>query len=154
MPNTLDHGKTFSPAVHRKLTDRASIERNRNNSDTEGASDGCAHSETDICSKPCRNGVGRVEEMFEMEDLTKSSGYSRQVDAASHYDVDDDESEQESFTGDCKESDSTHESFTLYTPEEERSVIKTFDRRIALFVALLYMLNFLDRSSKQSPSSS
>ena len=35
-----------------------------------------------------------------------------------------------------------------YTPEEERAVVKKLDRRLVLFVAFLYMLSFLDRSSK------
>ena len=43
---------------------------------------------------------------------------------------------------------STTHSFMLYTPEEERSVKRKFDRRLVLFVAFLYMLSFLDRSSK------
>lgn len=43
---------------------------------------------------------------------------------------------------------STVQSFMLYTPDEERAVIKKFDRRLVLFVALLYMLSFLDRSSR------
>lgn len=34
-----------------------------------------------------------------------------------------------------------------YTAEEERIVVKKFDRRLVLFMALLYMLSFLDRSS-------
>lgn len=38
--------------------------------------------------------------------------------------------------------------FLLYTPEEERTVLKKLDRRLVLFMALLYMLSFLDRSSK------
>ncbi|EGZ73553.1 MFS general substrate transporter [Neurospora tetrasperma FGSC 2509] len=39
-------------------------------------------------------------------------------------------------------------SFQLrYTPEEEREVVKKFDRKLVLFVALLYMLSFLDRSN-------
>ena len=44
-------------------------------------------------------------------------------------------------------SDETEQSFMLYTPDEERSVIKKFDRHLVLFIALLYMLSFLDRSS-------
>jgi hypothetical protein len=43
---------------------------------------------------------------------------------------------------------STVQSFQLYTPDEERAVVRKFDRRLVLFVALLYMLSFLDRSSK------
>lgn len=42
---------------------------------------------------------------------------------------------------------STVQSYQLYTPDEERAVVRKFDRKLVLFVALLYMLSFLDRSS-------
>ncbi len=51
------------------------------------------------------------------------------------------------FSKPRRASASTVQSFMLYTPDEERAVIKKFDRRLVLFVALLYMLSFLDRSS-------
>lgn len=35
-----------------------------------------------------------------------------------------------------------------YTTEEERAVVRKFDRKLVLFMALLYMLSFLDRSSQ------
>ncbi len=35
-----------------------------------------------------------------------------------------------------------------YTPDEERAVVRKLDRRLVLFVTILYMLTFLDRSSK------
>lgn len=35
----------------------------------------------------------------------------------------------------------------FYTADEERSVVTTFDRRLVIFIAFLYMLSFLDRSS-------
>lgn len=35
-----------------------------------------------------------------------------------------------------------------YTAEEEKEVVKKLDKRLVLFLALLYMLSFLDRSSK------
>lgn len=38
-----------------------------------------------------------------------------------------------------------------YTPEEDREVVKLFDRRLVPFLALLYLLAFLDRSSMSSP---
>lgn len=41
-----------------------------------------------------------------------------------------------------------------YTDEEEKAVIHKFDRRLVLFMALLYMLSFLDRSSETAPSES
>ena len=45
------------------------------------------------------------------------------------------------------ESDGVIETYVRYTSGEERRVIKKFDRRLVLFIALLYMLSFLDRSS-------
>jgi hypothetical protein len=48
---------------------------------------------------------------------------------------------------------STVQSYQLYTPDEERAVVRKFDRKLVLFVALLYMLSFLDRSSNSFPSS-
>ncbi|KAF2736110.1 MFS general substrate transporter [Polyplosphaeria fusca] len=39
------------------------------------------------------------------------------------------------------------QSYELYTPDEERVVLKKLDRRLVLFMALLYMLSFLDRSN-------
>jgi hypothetical protein len=38
-------------------------------------------------------------------------------------------------------------SFQLYTSDEEQAVVKKFDRKLVVFVAVLYMLSFLDRSS-------
>ena len=39
------------------------------------------------------------------------------------------------------------QSFELYTPDEEKEVVQKLDRRLVLFMALLYMLSFLDRSN-------
>jgi hypothetical protein len=41
-------------------------------------------------------------------------------------------------------------SFQLYTPDEEDAVRRKFDRKLVVFVALLYMLSFLDRSSSSA----
>lgn len=35
-----------------------------------------------------------------------------------------------------------------YTEDEERAVIRKFDRKLVFFLAFLYLLSFLDRSSK------
>lgn len=45
---------------------------------------------------------------------------------------------------------STTNSYQLYTPDEERAVVRKFDRKLVVFVAGLYMLSFLDRSSELS----
>ncbi|PSR78006.1 major facilitator superfamily domain-containing protein, partial [Coniella lustricola] len=40
-----------------------------------------------------------------------------------------------------------NENELVYTLDEERAVVRKFDRRLVLFVALLYLLSFLDRSN-------
>lgn len=35
-----------------------------------------------------------------------------------------------------------------YTEDEERAVVRKFDRKLVLFLAFLYLLSFLDRSSR------
>ncbi|KAF2275542.1 uncharacterized protein EI97DRAFT_494506 [Westerdykella ornata] len=42
---------------------------------------------------------------------------------------------------------SSIQSYELYTPDEDRSVRRKLDRRLVGFMALLYMLSFLDRSN-------
>jgi len=37
--------------------------------------------------------------------------------------------------------------YQLYSPDEERKVRRRLDRRVVLFIAFLYLLSFLDRSS-------
>ncbi|KAI0484715.1 major facilitator superfamily transporter [Xylariaceae sp. FL0804] len=46
-----------------------------------------------------------------------------------------------------RHSDSTVASFQLYTPDEERAVVRKFDRRLVAFLGFCYMLSFLDRSN-------
>lgn len=42
------------------------------------------------------------------------------------------------------------ESSKSFTADEERVVVRKLDRHLVLFIAFLYMLSFLDRSSKFS----
>ncbi|CAI4210625.1 unnamed protein product [Parascedosporium putredinis] len=44
---------------------------------------------------------------------------------------------------------STTASFRLYSQDEEDEVVRKFDRKLVLFVALLYMLSFIDRYRKR-----
>lgn len=58
--------------------------------------------------------------------------------------------------GDEDEQEDDHssvESFELYTPDEEKSLLRKLDTRLVLFLAFLYMLSFLDRSSTQDAPS-
>jgi hypothetical protein len=40
------------------------------------------------------------------------------------------------------------QSYELYTPDEDKTVLKLLDRKLVSFMALLYCLSFLDRSSE------
>lgn len=42
---------------------------------------------------------------------------------------------------------SSVQGYELYTPEEDRAVLSKLDRKLVLFMALLYLLSFLDRSN-------
>lgn len=44
-------------------------------------------------------------------------------------------------------STSTAASYKLYTPDEDAAVRRKFDRKLVLFVSLLFLLSFVDRSS-------
>ncbi|KAI4265308.1 MAG: hypothetical protein L6R38_009520 [Xanthoria sp. 2 TBL-2021] len=43
--------------------------------------------------------------------------------------------------------DASPTNFALYSSKEEQTVLRKFDRHLVLFIALLYMLGFLDRSN-------
>lgn len=92
------------------------------------------------------------------EELGKSFKLQhRRRDAEKSAEGDDDEDEDEADDGGYRDSGrrrgsaSTVQSYQLYTPDEERAVVRKFDRKLVLFVALLYMLSFLDRSSMLTP---
>lgn len=78
-------------------------------------------------------------ELFELQTLSKPRPSDKVVADLDNDNDDDDYNESEnSFI---------NPTFTLFTPDEEAAVLKKFDRRLVLFIALLYMLSFLDRSS-------
>ncbi|KAI8942765.1 hypothetical protein NX059_000809 [Plenodomus lindquistii] len=61
----------------------------------------------------------------------------------------DGEEEDEGFLPSTRRaSTDSAQSYELYTPDEDRSVLKRLDRRLVCFMALLYCLSFLDRSSE------
>jgi hypothetical protein len=99
--------------------------------------------------------LGEVGESFKLQRRGKDVEKGRAPDENDENDDDDDE--EGVFDGHQRQrrraSVSTVQSYQLYTPDEERAVIRKFDRKLVLFVALLYMLSFLDRSSTAAPIS-
>lgn len=96
-----------------------------------------------------RGGEISDEDDYELEELSShaSTGFKSQDEYDPRLDESEDEDERPDVKKRRRQSDSTVQSFTLYTPDEEKAIMKKFDRRLVLFVALLYMLSFLDRSS-------
>ncbi|KAE9371127.1 major facilitator superfamily transporter [Stipitochalara longipes BDJ] len=86
--------------------------------------------------------MGELGESFKLqrrdqrEDHTAAGGEDEDVDEEKYHDA-----------PQRRASVSTVQSYQLYTPDEERAVVKKFDRRLVVFVAFLYMLSFLDRSN-------
>jgi hypothetical protein len=99
--------------------------------------------------------LGEVGESFKLQRRGKDVEKGRAADDNDENDDDDDE--EGVFDGHQRQhrraSISTVQSYQLYTPDEERAVVRKFDRKLVLFVALLYMLSFLDRSSMAPISS-
>lgn len=79
-----------------------------------------------------REGVGRGRKPVGLE-----------MGEALYYDDDDGSGDDDDFLG-----FEEYEEEFVYTVDEEKAVVRKFDRRLVLFVALLYLLSFLDRSSE------
>jgi hypothetical protein len=95
--------------------------------------------------------LGEVGESFKLQRRGKDVEKATSADENDENDDDDDNNEEGVYDGHQRQhrraSVSTVQSYQLYTPDEERAVVRKFDRKLVLFVALLYMLSFLDRSS-------
>jgi len=83
---------------------------------------------------------GRGILLENLADRSRKSLKSQQED-------EDSDSDEDVFDDQVRTRRASIQSFELYTPDEERAVLRKLDRRLVLFVALLYMLSFLDRSN-------
>lgn len=86
-----------------------------------------------------RVGQDEVFELHEGVGRSKSTAEGLLFDEEDYYHDDDEDDED---AGEDEDDD------IVYTADEERAVVRKFDRRLVLFVALLYLLSFLDRSSE------
>lgn len=87
--------------------------------------------------------IGELGESFKLQPRGKDAEKRGELDE----EEDEDDEVRYRDSGHRRGSVSTVQSYQLYTPDEERAVVRKFDRKLVLFVALLYMLSFLDRSS-------
>ena len=106
-------------------------------------------------------GPGTDDEAHELEDLPRppANGDAHPLDGQirsgneivyqGDLDIANNESEEHIFRG--AKSTSSVRSFMLYTPDEERAVVRKLDLQLTLFISFLYALSFLDRSSAFHP---
>ena len=88
------------------------------------------------------------ESTYQLRNLSQSPSRSNQKNGSEETEfVGGDTSEEEKDMLLRTGRTASSETFKLYTPEEECVVVRKLDRNLVLFVALLYMLSFLDRSS-------
>lgn len=89
---------------------------------------------------------------YRMKNMSRGAGKNDQGKAPGQEDVDINVEEEEGglLQGARRLSEvSSVGSYELYTPDEDKAVLKSLDRKLVLFMALLYLLSFLDRSSKK-----
>jgi hypothetical protein len=79
------------------------------------------------------------------EDYNEAQRFIHSPETKSRLDDDDDDEGYESH-GEFKSTSRSR--ISDYSPEEEREVVKKLDRKLVLFLAILYLLSFLDRSSQ------
>ncbi|KAK5687455.1 hypothetical protein LTS10_001593 [Elasticomyces elasticus] len=87
-----------------------------------------------------------AEEGYELRELGESARSQQQRNGTKEDEVHEDE-EHEALNGHKRRRRASVQSFELYTPTEERRVRRKLDTHLVLFVALLYLLSFLDRSN-------
>ena len=96
-----------------------------------------------------------AEEGIQLTELRKNGRESRHgredgediVAGAEEDDDEDDYAEDDALASHKRRRRNSVASFELYTPDEERHVRRKLDTRLVLFVALLYLMSFLDRSN-------
>lgn len=72
---------------------------------------------------------------------------SPRQDRASKEDIENEE-EEGLLPGRRRSSLGSVQSYELYTPDEDQAVVKKLDRKLVVFMAFMYMLCFLDRTSE------
>lgn len=68
-----------------------------------------------------------------------------------NWDDDEDENEEDVLNDDPQLRRASVQSFELYTPDEERAVVRKLDIYVVAFMSFLYLLSFLDRTSTKRP---
>ncbi|KAL9629503.1 MAG: hypothetical protein Q9164_006854 [Protoblastenia rupestris] len=136
----LHHDNTSRYMLHRSSDPSSPLTSHGTDSESDFGSEEDVYIDTD--------GYSPVE--YEMKDLSKSINGNTTQSHEYEEDLKDsliEGSEKVVVHKTRRGSASTTQSFMLYTPDEEGTIINKFDCKLVLFVAFLYMLSFLDRSN-------
>jgi hypothetical protein len=76
---------------------------------------------------------------FELRAISRRDDFESKEEEAAEHDL---------LPNACRASIDSAQSYELYTPDEDRAVLRKLDRKLVTFMALLYCLSFLDRSSE------
>lgn len=109
------------------------------------AQTGAEPSLDDSDDEDLRSAVGSGSDVYELHE--RNTGRGRHGSAIWDAEAAEDGDVDHPLVGERSRSPGSMASFQLYTPDEEQAVRRKFDRKLVLFVALLYMLSFVDRSS-------
>ncbi|RMZ18398.1 hypothetical protein D0862_00376 [Hortaea werneckii] len=95
------------------------------------------------------DGLEDLEESegYELKRLNKSGSKRGSTAGDTTGDDDHDDAEDEDEVPATRRRTASVASFELYTPDEEHRVRRKLDTHLVLFVAMLYMMSFLDRSN-------
>jgi hypothetical protein len=97
--------------------------------------------DSDVESVPALRGGGHTFELRKLRNSSEKGSHHGSFDREDASSADDSEKE------DVRPVRRIGSRSKEYTHEEEQAIVRKFDRRLTLFIALLYMLSFLDRSS-------
>ncbi|KAH7221282.1 major facilitator superfamily domain-containing protein [Fusarium oxysporum] len=109
------------------------------------AQTGAEPSLDDSDDEDLRSAVGSGSDVYELHE--RNTGRDRHGSAIWDAEAAEDGDVDHPLVGERSRSPGSMASFQLYTPDEEQAVRRKFDRKLVLFVALLYMLSFVDRSN-------
>lgn len=99
--------------------------------------------DSDVESVSALRGGGDAAELHKIRNSSEKHTYRRGRD------LEESSSEEDSEKEDVGRVRRVGSRSKEYTDEEEKAIVRKLDIRLTLFIALLYMLSFLDRSSKK-----
>lgn len=141
-----EHDRHLARPVRRDSSLSSPNSANLTPESSESAHGDGEEEEEDVLADPLlRSGQEVGGEIYELREGVGKREASKRLDSEEDDYQDDDDDDADDDVEAWREDG---EDDIVFTVDEERAVVRKFDRRLVLFVALLYLLSFLDRSSE------